>query len=440
MTSVLLAVFLLLIFLACLFIQKWSVLSPSVIFPFVFFVAVLNGLSNYERWSFDLSLNTCLVIGGGVFLFCGTGLIVHALFRKKVCTNSSVKLEQIHLSGVVYVLYIIMQIVVFVVTVASVINSAKNAGLTGNFLELFNQYADKSKHSTLPLGLPLPVNLANTLCQALGMILAFILANNISARKALDREDILPALALCTMIIGTTAEGSRGVAIMQVVALVTLCILMLQISNNGILRITKKLIAGCVAAVAIIAIIFFGVTLLRGTSRDLYYNLSVYLGAPIKNLDIYLAEPWEPPAIFGANFLYFFYGSIRKIFPSAISDYVLDNPYRSVNDLPLGNVHTTFYAFIHDFGYVGMIVLTIVMAIVMQCLFEFCIMRHENPNGFFERLAYITYGYLIYTIIFSFFSNKFYEAILRFGFIEFLVIWCIALYLINRCSKSNKDI
>lgn len=437
MSTVILAVSLFALSVLALIVQKGEFLSPSFIFPAVFFVAVVNGLTNYSKWSFELSWTTTAVIAGGSFLFVLSGLVVRYLLRgKRVESDGQNTLASIDLPAWCYIGYIALQLVVFGATVYCVISAAKSKGIDGSILEIINKYADKSKHSDMGLRVPLLINLMNSLCQALGMVLAFILANNYAARKCFLPADALPAVALIAMIVGSMAEGSRGIAMMQVIVLVVLIVLMQQVANCGKMKFDKHLIIlGC-SALACCAVLFFGITLVRGTTYSMYYNLSIYLGAPIKNLDLYLSTQWQAPAVFGANVLYAFYGSLRKVFPGLIPTYVLDNPYHSVNKLPLGNVHTTFYAFIHDFHFIGVVVCTVIMAVCLQVLYEMCFTKHGKT--IVSRLLIITYGYLSYTVLFSFFSNKFYETVLRIGFLEFLVIWLVALWGIDRLQSKCK--
>ena len=91
------------------------------------------------------------------------------------------------------------------------------------------------------------------------------------------------------------------------------------------------------------------------------YYLAFYCGAEIKNLDIFLNSTKTKPAIWGEQTFVNLVKAIGRFFISGFDQYYLINPYQSVNGYYLGNVYTTFKAYIHDFGYIGMIILIIIM-------------------------------------------------------------------------------
>ncbi|WP_353057365.1 oligosaccharide repeat unit polymerase [Lactiplantibacillus pentosus] len=91
-------------------------------------------------------------------------------------------------------------------------------------------------------------------------------------------------------------------------------------------------------------------------------------------------------------------------------------------DTPLGNVYTTFYAFLYDFGYKGVVVLVMLMSLVSQ--FIFGKVRQFSRQGDISIYALI-YGRIAVCLILSFFSDKFYEGIFAITFIKTVIWWII---------------
>lgn len=110
----------------------------------------------------------------------------------------------------------------------------------------------------------------------------------------------------------------------------------------------------------------------RVSAADFGGYLSTYLSAPIRNLDYYInnvmGRSFSRPDVWGKmtfvrmiNFL----GGFLKI-DSWV--YELDLPFLRSNGYVCGNVYTTFYAYLYDFGVTGVIVLMILGGIYYQTM------------------------------------------------------------------------
>jgi oligosaccharide repeat unit polymerase len=176
--------------------------------------------------------------------------------------------------------------------------------------------------------------------------------------------------------------------------------------------------------------------------ENLFDYLAKYSGAQIKNLDIFLQEQTSNKSvIWGKNSFYTLIQWLGPYIGITDNNYNLDLPFRAVNGYGLGNVYTTFYAYIYDFGYNGMLILVGIMAVVSQYFYEKC--KHTFSNGY-PRLSEMIYGLIAGALVLSFFSNKFYELIFGRIFIGTLMCWIIYnRYFCHRSSSryilSNHD-
>lgn len=126
--------------------------------------------------------------------------------------------------------------------------------------------------------------------------------------------------------------------------------------------------------VCVICILLF--YLIGRTQNDLSLDnvmssLFVYAGAPIFNLDIYLQNPWKQThGLFGELTFIKLINWIGIKFDISSFIYELDLPFLSYQNYALGNVYTTFYAFYYDFQFLGVVFLTLFMAIFSIWLYN----------------------------------------------------------------------
>ena len=104
-------------------------------------------------------------------------------------------------------------------------------------------------------------------------------------------------------------------------------------------------------------------------------------------------------------------------------------PFQSVNGYPLGNVYTTFFSWIYDFGYGGILPFTIIMALVTQLFYRRVRFHVGSPYGVMYVLIY---SYMAYALFFSFFGNKFYGEIATSNFIKYLLFWAVWMLYLKR--------
>lgn len=166
-------------------------------------------------------------------------------------------------------------------------------------------------------------------------------------------------------------------------------------------------------------------------------SMFVYAGAPIFNLDIYLQNPWpQTHGIFGElTFIRFINWLGVKTGDSSLV-YELDLPFLSYHNYDLGNVYTTFYAFIYDFGFIGAIFLTGIMAWMSLWLYN----KINFADVFSNKLSMciVCYAYLINDIIMLPFSNRFYESIGNIGTWYKLIVFFAFMKIFNSFSKSDR--
>lgn len=164
-------------------------------------------------------------------------------------------------------------------------------------------------------------------------------------------------------------------------------------------------------------------------------SIFVYAGAPIFNLDIYLQNPWgQTYGIFGELTFIRFINWLGVKFDEPSLIYELDLPFLWYNNYDLGNVYTTFYAFIYDFGFVGIVVCTAVIAVSSLLLYN----KTNAVNIYSHKISVcvMCYAYLLNDIMMLPFSNRFYETVGNVGTWYKLFVFLIFIKIFN---YQNKD-
>ena len=100
-----------------------------------------------------------------------------------------------------------------------------------------------------------------------------------------------------------------------------------------------------------------------------------------------------------------------------------------------------YYQFIYDFGYLGIVPLTLIIALFYSMIYRSFMRRRVQSRYFGIKL--IIYAYLFNDILMLTFSNRFYENLLRSDSIRFyfwLFIVCFAIrkgFLVYRDRKKT---
>ena len=107
----------------------------------------------------------------------------------------------------------------------------------------------------------------------------------------------------------------------------------------------------------------------------------------------------------------------------------------SYRNYDLGNVYTTFYAFIYDFGFLGVVSLTGFMAIV--CVWLYNKVNYVDLISNKISLYVICYAYLLNDIVMLPFSNRFYETMVNAGTIHRWIGLVCLLKLVDYFDRSK---
>ncbi|MGT2925078.1 O-antigen polymerase [Streptococcus caviae] len=409
-------------------ISNKDFMNPAVIFSLIFLAqAVMCVLAlTYMRLTFHIETVLILTVAFAIF----TLFNFYYSSKKQTAAKISLKkseLTYINLPTLVSVFFIGLLLVVIFLKyqhLTQLANALDHSDYSlSQKISLFDDISKFRSDYYRELGIipPRYYNIFKTISFSFGYVTLFVAINNFIACKKIKIEQIITLLLMCIAIY---LAGSRS-PILRMVTFAVCVYYILYLKKDSSIGIKKQLlqrllIVGIVTVVlSLVTIGIFG----RSSSYNLFHYLFIYTGAPLYNLDVFIqtyALP-IPQEYFGQQTFSTLYNYVFAKIGKSDSIYTLDIPFvRYSVKYGLGNVYTTFYQFIYDFGlFFWVPVFTIIPWYYSK--FYDKIVNHPVPHSVIDFRLFI-YAYLFNDLCMLFFSNRFYEAVLNVTNLEIFII------------------
>lgn len=399
--------------------------SPPVVFCSGFLLSSICAVYFSGQWQFKLHPSTFVTLVGGISLFSIICISIHKLYNHMRGVKRGNKFDSPGLCALPglrtapLALFCILQLFVTVSVLIQISSFFPD-------LPVFHAIGafKSSKTFTIDnLTFPFPLNQVMNLCKAAGYLFAFLLAKTMADKKINLSGVCLLVNFLFSAVLGFIV-GGRNLGLSYVVCLFVSWLLCR--AAGGRREINGKVLVILVVSVAVFVGLLQFLSFGRSGSIRLKDYIGIYLGAPLANLDAYLQNGhFGGSSPFGRMTFFCWYTYIGYKFGITDWMYTFDLPFQMRNGFDMGNVYTTFYSYIYDFGYIGMVLLVIAMAVISQVCYEKAALRGGVKYNWPWLLIY---SFISYQLLFSFFSNKFYEEVLTPGFITSFVYCAVAAY------------
>lgn len=418
-----------------IFYFKKDVLEPSVIFTFGFVLLSTMALIFSGEWDLDLHMNTFLVVGGGVVEFLLVSIVVKkmvAIWRKRkkrqklhrevALIDEEQEIKIADWKKVLCLLFVIVSGAIYL----SYIIKASGVAIGGLFdiPKAISAYDSMTKFSENDFNVDLPFLVTNlhVVIIGLGYWFACLIAHNLACKRKVKVLDILNLLG-CFAV--SLFSGSRGHVIFIVIVGVAYYLVMIAKKKNFKNYLNAKF-AKRVLIIGVVLLCIF-IPMARALGRNVKETpieyISIYCGAQLKNLDAYLQkhDPNDTSELFGEQTFMSLYRTVGRRFGIERFVYKSDIPFRIVNGHNLGNVYTTFYAYIHDFGYAGVVIMVLIMAAISQLMFEFI-----KTVAIRRKLSIwiMCYGLVVNALFLSFFGEKFFAGV-NMSTLRYILVWIV---------------
>ena len=436
--GIILVAFLMLIILIIFWRQnRFEITSPVFLFVTPFILCLLVAFFYKDEWLLDLHFNTGFVLVLGVLFFCLGTLCVNLLKPKKQEDNDFNYSNRITEIG--FIKYFIFFIFLIFVLFYKYYSFANMAG-TYDIPSMMTIMRRGTVNGGTDFSFSPVLLLLGGLSFASGFVLSLILAEKIVNWKTDHKNWIIILLCIFVSIFTYLLGGARGGAYSIIGAFIYGLFASYYKKKHWKNRIPFKVVFFVLVALFIFMLEYKNLGMLMGkTYLEDYTNqdyISVYIGAQIKNLDI--AMQWDYKSkVFGQETFQTFVQFFSSKFGSGeYSSYSLYLPFNSTNGYDIGNVYTTFYQFYIDFGYVGVAILPFSIGVISQITYNKTKIKN-NRN--ILNIYNIVYSYMIYALIFSFFSDKFFEEIITLNFVRYFICMIIVQYFFIGINYSRKE-
>lgn len=433
-------IFLLLTFFIALVVVVYfkfdrEVACPALIFSFAYLVSVACACFNIKEWGISLHINTFLVLVFGALEFVFISYLVYKIFFKKyeiLISEKSEILSQIHVSNIFLVLLMIYEIIVLVLLLFNVLNIASEFGDYNSFSEALTIYKNNTSY-TVNASLPGYLTILMKPIMAGAYIGIYIFLNNFFAMDTVFLERIRKNAVYLIFpifyIFQRIMESNRGSILNLVISFVVLAILLWSIKIEwkryvSLKTIGKLFLTGCAGLI----LFYYSTTVVgRINTKGMFDYITYYAGGSIECFNQYMQQPDYIETIPGE---YTFKNTMLDLKELGIVDETIDNSRYSAfiyyNDIMVGNIYTSYRSWLHDFGFVGLIILQAILSAVFNLLYYS--IRFNLCRDYIKKCLILFYAYSIYTIfmhpIDSYFYLEFFtKATLLLIFVLYIMFW-----------------
>lgn len=400
-------------------------IAPAVIFSGSFAFSSFWLILFKEKWNVNLHFNTICVILLGVIFFSIVCLGVSYIYQKqhKNDYKKIQELKEYQIDNFKVILFVFLGIIIIVLTLYYTIKAVN--GSFSNISSSLYRYRNLTAYKGQDLNIPSIIDILSGVLHASSYWFMYIFISNYIKNKTVNVKLLL---VIILSVISSALDGSRGALINNILAFIPMYYLLKNKSNgfsNSKLKVKSILILVLLAVVLLSSLKWTAKLLGRNDISDMNTldYVAMYVGAEINNLDAFLQERnGTQEKLFGIHTFGAIYTTIENYIGHDLQ-MELKPKYRFVNGYNLGNVHTIFYDFICDEGYVGIIVFPFIMAILSQILYEKS--KRLKFNEITPNITIIAYAYIFGGIVFSFFGNKFFPQVFSFGFVKYIILWLL---------------
>lgn len=408
-------------------------LSPSFAFIVGFVLQVFFCFFYTEEWSINLSGTTVGIILLGCFTFFITSwMLEHSRVRfvvgKKRWQNEYEQYDQEVLPFEIEKWKLILFIVMQLLTLAGYILFMNSNMVGGNLAAKIYYYRSQTADFGKVIAIPRYLSFFRLISSAIGYCLVYVLAYNIVNKYREHNLLVFVNLVLSLLLEGIL--GARGGMFNFIIAFFGAYFL-LGYKYDKINISFKLLVRIIIISIAIIGLLpIIGNALGRPSIKGAAYDTAMYFSGSLINLDTFVKNTTNikyPHISVFSGLLNDLSGIISEDF---IASQKLPARWNYVNGNSLGNVYTTLSNYWYDMGWFGVILYSVLPAVIMYFIAKIALRTAYKKNRL--SVSTIIYSYFIPCILFSFFSNRFFAQLCSIFFLKLLIaIFVVKIFVEN---------
>lgn len=416
------------------YVSKGDLISPWFISVGVYMISSFVAVINLDRWNESISASTVLIITVALIAF-GIGQITSAVFK---INNNVVNLGKIckidipfHRTFFAFSMGILIVFLMYkrLVEIAA-IGGYSGSGYLLNYARIAIIHYDASWGAL--------IGIIQFFTMGIGYVFTYVLVNNILYEGNLFqgfKKNLIYLLPIVPFILVEVMSTGRNGFIRLTAMILFFGIITWKI-QNGWKNASKKNFRIIIIA-SLFLICFYAIFIKLGdlTGKNLVYSLndtiSVYTGGSIVALDNFLEDYKYNASNLGKETLY----GIKYILNLVGFDAKVENRHLEFVYFNNGfstNVYTALRRYIHDYGYIGMIVIQFFIGIVFGGLYKMIKKRNKTD------VLIIIYAYIANALIMQSIDDSFLTVFLSVSqiFSIFFIIICYKFFIKKRYINS----
>ena len=432
----------LLINLITAFYSFKNILAPPVLMGAGMLLASMVSTSYYEEFEMEyMQLESVLILGLGTLFFT----ICCILQKKqvnliKLANNDCLNLGKYKINNLttLYVFLDIIAIACFFLKMYSFM-SFFGGNLSGS--ELIGEAKFDSSSGNLKFHFPTYIVLMAFIGRTMSFFTCWFLSISILSKDKHKFFRWLLFVHLFAIILDGITGGTKDVIFDPIFRFAVTFVFIYFVKRHSI-SINRKIVLSMIISFVFLFLGFKGLSALIGRAgvedRETSDMFAEYLGAEIKNFDIYIQGYDGNP-----KNKYWGEATFHKFYQEIIPGYEsVPGAFQDIGNYHLGNVYTQWFSFHKDFGELGVILMTIIIAFISMFIFNNAqrILYHPmRPNLFL-----FIYSSISMCIFMSFFSSRFTENVFTIIFIRRAIVLLILIFIFEHSSlfrnKRNKHL
>lgn len=378
-----------------------DILAPSVIVCIMWIFSTICAIYNIDKWGIELHVNTIAAILVGLMSFMVGGFIGKNLpnftfGKKRKILNSSLSnagsLSTIPVSKIFFLMFLFAGIVTVVWQFKWVISQVGSIGVWSDMMTAYR--SGNSTYSTESISKPSILSNLETLLEVNAYVSAYIGINNLFAARKAKRHTLYLFIPGLLFAVDKILNAGRGGVLFFVGAIMLCAYIMMQKNYSWKKKISRKYIKYMIIALAAITLLFsISRSWVGRTNQDDFLDyITTYAGGSIQLFDMFMQNPEPASSIFGKETFHTLINFLGRIFGISEWCYIAHLEFRISNGVNLGNVYGAFRYYLYDFGWIGMVILSMFAGVFYTFMYKR--IKHNNDfesNGFSWRILVYMY-------------------------------------------------
>ena len=403
---------------------KGDFLRPGVIVSGVMFAASIAATYLCIVWSFELKIETLLIIVFSVAVFIFIDFIISRFFKEKR------RREILYPINIPTVVLLLVCLFCGIAAIWHYMYLVRDFGFAGSLTTMISTYRKYLVWGVLDSSMPSLLSRMERVSQNFSFIFLYIYILNIVSTGKF-KKNFKYLLPVIIYVFDSMLWGARGYIVYIIFAAIVYWYIIKQKSigwkqKEGIKFIkssSKYIVVGAFGFIAL------GTLFGRSTDSNIIYRFAKYLGGGIALFNDYLIENTIRSPYFGASTFTSWNNFMTRRFGRVDLSQYFQFEFRAHDGISWGNVYTALRRYYQDFGFLGTIVMVAILSVIFGILYSYVKNRplHQGVN-----ISLLYYGILVRALFLFFFDDEFFNDFITPSTIVYIVELLICLFVIGQ--------